>query len=265
MKIDDISRNWEDLYKIVSKSDVAKSFLSHCISTGKVPVHLSSSVNIPNYSVIGNKFNRAPTNTPEYIHNYIDTIYEHQYGTAFRSESLFTYVRNIGETRKGLYYVVPIGNDLNMMYVNGIYDFYLQLVQKFKTVALNLVEKIPTENLSPKEKNILVKDIAMSMDDIDDEEVRQYIAVSAYSFISKETANMIISPEFEKMCKKEILNQVDTMLQGNIVTDVDFANINKEELHISSDRFILISTGWVDELVTSMNTTPIELLNTLIL
>jgi hypothetical protein len=203
-------------------------------------------MSVESFTVIKNKSNRAPTNTPEYIHDYIDTVYEYQYGVAYRSESLFTYVRSINDVSKGLYYVIPVGDSLDMMYVEGITDFYLQLVQDLDVIADNIVKKLGVGNMDPVYISHLTDSISDNIEEIDQEDARQRIVLDNRDVIDSSLSKKILSDEFVKLVKKEILNYVDHMIKGNVVDNVDLEYVTKEELHIHSDKFVLISSKWVE-------------------
>lgn len=246
MKVDDIVKSYEELKKIVKSSPVSSSYLKNVVNSGNVAVHYSKKMSVESFTVIKNKSNRAPTNTPEYIHDYIDTVYEYQYGVAYRSESLFTYVRSINDVSKGLYYVIPVGDSLDMMYVEGITDFYLQLVQDLDVIADNIVKKLGVGNMDPVYISRLTDSISDNIEEIDQEDARQRIVLDNRDVIDSNLSKKILSDEFVKLVKKEILNYVDHMIKGNVVDNVDLGNVTREELHIHSDKFVLISSKWVE-------------------
>jgi hypothetical protein len=246
MKVDDIVKSYEELKSIVKASPVSSSYLKNVVASGNIGVHYSKKMSVSTFSVVKNKSNRTPTNTPEFIHDYIDTVYEYQYGVAYRSESLFTYVRNVNDATKGLYYVIPVGDNLDMMYVKGITDFYLQLLQDLDVIADSIVSKLDVGDMEPVYVSHLIDSISDNIELIDEEDTRQRIVLANREFLSKSLRNKILSDSFVKLVKKEILNHVDRMIKGNVVDNVNLGDVKKEELHIHSEKFVLINSTWAE-------------------
>jgi len=244
MKVNDVVRSFDELKNIVQNSSVAQEYLRNVIRSEKIAVHLSKSMSVENFTVLSNKRNRKPTNTPEYIHEYIDTMYEYQYGVAYRSESLFTFVRDIEDVAKGTLFVIPVGNELNMMYVEGVIDFYLQLLEGLDTVAERVVDKIYTED-DDVIRNRLIDSISANIEFIDDEASRRRIIIDNRNALPSEVQEKILSEKFVGMVKNEILNYCDYMIKGNVITDVELSDVGRAELHINSEKFILVDPKWI--------------------
>jgi len=246
MKVDDIVKSYEELKNIVVSSPVASSYINNAVDSGNIAVHYSKKMSVESFSVVKNKSNRTPTNTPEYIHDYIDTVYEYQYGVAYRSESLFTYVRRVNDASKGLYYVIPVGDNLDMMYVKGITDFYLQLLQDLDVIADSVVSKLVVDRMEPVYISKLTDVISDNIEEIDEEDTRQRIVLATREFLPKGIQKKILSDDFVKLVKKEILNHVDRMIKGNVIDNVNLGDVTKEELHIHSEKFVLINSTWAE-------------------
>lgn len=251
MKVDDIVKSYEELSSIVSASPVSGEYIKNINRSGNIAVHYSKKMSVSSFSVVKNKGNRAPTNTPEFIHDYIDTVYEYQYGVPYRSESLFTYVRPIENVSKGLYFVIPLGETLNMMYVKGITDFYLQLVENFDEVANNIVTHLDVNDMHHTEVQRLTDTISENIETIDLEDTRQRIVLANRETLSDNARDQILNDNFVKLVKKEILNYADQMIEGNAVDNVDLGEVTSEELHINSEKFVLINSVWVEEIAKS--------------
>ena len=246
MKVDDVVKSYDELKKAVTASPAAKSYINNVNESGRIAVHFSKNMRVDSYTIVNNKTNRMPTNTPEFIHDYIDTVYEYQYGIPYRSEALFTYVRDINNTASGLYYVIPVGDSLDMMYVNGITDFYLQLLQDLDEIADAVVSNLGVDDMEHVYVSKLTDVIADNIEQVEEEDTRQRIVLANRDFLPQSIQKKILSDDFVNLVKKEMLNHVDKMIKGNVIDDVNLGDISKEELHIHSERFVLINSTWAE-------------------
>jgi len=273
MKISDIQRfdqSVQKLKEIIHTSTSAKTMLQWYIDTNSVLTHGRTSGNVNGFQIVQNLDNRLPTNTPIFIHEYADTIIENVTGHPYRSSSLFTYKNDLDDLVDGRFIVIPIGNNLSCMAINNVRDFYHSISRTYVDVAALVSEQVEhlfeiRPKMSSSISSGVIKYITSQEKDGEPEE-RSVFAINALKELTPELSKYLQSDNFIRVIHNAMFNEVDELLKDitTINTVGDYERVDDEEIHIYSQQYILIGTGWFENLCDRLNLSARGLLETLL-
>ena len=93
------------------------------------------------FFIVKPKTDRQPRDTPNFLHNFINSILEDAGANANRSNSFFTTTKkNIARRYGNVYYVFPLKN-FSFSYIENIEDFYFELIDTIRNDIKDFFEK----------------------------------------------------------------------------------------------------------------------------
>lgn len=268
MKVGDIVNELERLKGIVESSVVARDYITKYIATDSVLTHGETSGNVDGFKVVTNLVDRLPTNTPLYIHEYIDTLFEYRLGHPYRSSSLFTYKQDIERPVNGRYIVLPIGNNATMMVIKGVSDFYHRIVDAYTQVSQDVTALIRNGyDISDDVADKLTQSIYLFLEqDMYGEDDRSVFVVHIMNQISSELRKYLETKEFEDVVRKHVLDKCDIIVRDAFVFDdsAKLKRVSNEEVHLQSDEYVFIGVEWLTGVAKESNKTIKNLLRELL-
>lgn len=257
--------NLSTLRDIIASSDTAREYISMCVESDIILSHGEKSGTMKGFREVNNISNRLPTNTPEFIHDYIDTLFEYRVGHPYRSSALFTYAYPVASIPSGRHIAIPVGESSSMMYVEGLSDFYYTIVKSYYMVAHDTIQYLSKMfSISDEAREKLSESIFHYLEqDMIGEGDYAALVIPIMNIASAELRSYINSENFEKLLISFIFNYCDDIVGGAKIID-DISVVDKEEVHLHSERYILIGSDWLHDLCAKNRVTVHEFLSGLL-
>lgn len=258
-----------EVISVINSSNEAKSTLKAFIEHDTVLVHRTKSVP-ETFSSVDALPNRKPTNTPYFVHDYVDTIIEHTHGHPYRSVSMFTYADRIHSRRSGSCVVLPLGSEVRAYYVKGVSDFYNSLLAQVPKISERVVTTLSKSFVVPWNISASMSagirvylETYNSPSEVFDPTL--YFADVIHT-INGNLARYISGEEFENMVRGYCYDAAESIIKdGQSSTIMELiGSIQSEEVMVNAPKYLLISMNWIDNLAKEMGTSRKSVLSSLV-
>ena len=213
------------------------------------------------YTVVSNKENRKPTDTPVYFHNIMDTELEDKFGVRFRSNSMFSFYMSYNRS----YYTLFPYDGYKMISSGSVYDMFILVQDTFHdNIKVNSLIKSFIENFTnlPEEDKSKIKYIPNNLFSLLGEEswmkeddfpnVDTFMTEFKYSVMRMLGSDVEITASKDDYAK--LLQNVVTIVNQSLSRSAHSYNevdtpkdINSEstrdyEVMIHSEKFVIVDT-----------------------